>query len=118
MELVYSEVLQFLGDMQEHIGPSTPLIAHGMIALFGAFVHASRVYRNGGTKNLLDFIVLTIMSSFSGVMFSLIGLHYFGESSYLTLALAGTGGFLGVEGMTFVVEYIRDKVFNIQNKSR
>lgn len=100
--------------MQEHVPAATPIIAHGIIALFGAFVHASRVYRNGGTKNALDFAILTIMSSFSGVMFSLLGLHYFGESSYLTLALAGTGGFLGVEGMTFVVTFIRDRFFNLK----
>jgi hypothetical protein len=47
------------------------------------------------------------MSSFSGVMFALLGLYMFGDSSYLTMAMAGTGGFLGVEGMTMVVDHVR-----------
>lgn len=84
-----------------------PLFAHGMFAVFGAIVHASKAYRAGSTRGLLDFMVLTTMSSFSGVMFALLGLYLFGDSSYLTMAMAGTGGFLGVEGMTMVIDRIR-----------
>ena len=93
----------------------TQLSIHGGMALFGAFVHASQVYRQGGTKSWLDFLVLMLMSSFSGVMFSFVALHLFGESSYLTLAFAGTGGFLGVEGMTYVIDFVKNR-FNIKNK--
>jgi len=87
-----------------------PFAAHGLLALFGAFTHASSVYRSGGTKNLMDFLLLIIMSSFSGVMFALVGLYIFGDGNYLTMAMAGTGGFLGVEGMTFIVEFIRRRL--------
>lgn len=85
----------------------TQLAWHGLLALFGAIVHASKAYRAGETKSLLDFCALALMSSFSGVMFALIGLYLFGDSSYLTMAMAGTGGFLGVEGMTIIIERIR-----------
>jgi hypothetical protein len=84
----------------------SPYVAHGVLALFGALVHASKTYREGGTRNFLDFTALIVMSSFSGVMFALIGLEVFGPTSYLTLALSGTGGFIGVEGMTFVINYL------------
>ena len=87
----------------------TPYFAHGVLALFGAFVHAARAYRCGQSKSFIDFLSLTLMSSFSGVMFSLIGLEMFGEQSYITLAMAGTGGFIGVEGMTYVITYITNK---------
>lgn len=87
---------------------STPLVIHGIFALAGAFVHASQVYRGGGTKNFMDFILLTIMSSFSGVMFALVAIHFLGDS-YLTMAIAGTGGFLGVEGMTYLVTLFKQK---------
>lgn len=83
---------------------------HGFIALFGALVHALNAHRKGGAKSLLDVCILTIISSFSGVMFSLIGLHFFGQESYLTLACAGAGGFLGVEGMGLVVKILRRSI--------
>ena len=76
---------------------------HGTIVLFGAVVHALIAHRKGVSKTLLDFFALTIMSSFSGIIFALIGLHIFGpDQQYITLALAGTGGYLGVEGMSII----------------
>lgn len=86
-----------------------PYIAHGLLAFFGALVHASKAHREGHSKNALDFILLTVMSSFSGVMFALIGFEVFGYDSYMSLAMAGTGGFIGVEGMTFIVTYLTDR---------
>lgn len=86
---------------------SGALVKHGMVAFFGALVHALNAHRNGDTKNVVDIISLTIISSFSGVMFAFIGLHFFQEGSYLTLAFAGSGGFLGVEGMSFVVRTLK-----------
>lgn len=86
-----------------------PFVAHGALAVFGAIVHASKAHRDGTSKNLLDFCILTIMSSFSGVMFALIGFEMFGHESYLSLAMAGTGGFVGVEGMTFIVSFLTNK---------
>ena len=83
------------------------LAKHGIVAFFGALVHALNAHRNGDTKSVVDIISLTIISSFSGVMFAFIGLHFFQEGSYLTLAFAGSGGFLGVEGMSFVVRTLK-----------
>lgn len=88
---------------------ASPFIAHGVLAFFGAVVHASKAYRDGKSKTALDFVSLVVMSSFSGVMFALLGLEMFGDQSYLTMAMAGTGGFVGVEGMTFVVTYLTEK---------
>lgn len=88
---------------------ATPYITHGALAVFGAFVHASKAHRDGTSKSFLDFVLLTAMASFSGVMFALLGFEMFGHDSYLSLAMAGTGGFVGVEGMTFVVTYLVNK---------
>lgn len=88
---------------------ASPYIAHGILAVFGAIVHASKAHREGKSKNFLDFCLLTLMSSFSGVMFALMGFEMFGSTSYLTLAMAGTGGFIGVEGMTFITSYLVDR---------
>lgn len=83
------------------------LAKHGTIAFFGALVHALNAHRHGDTKSLLDIFTLTVISSFSGVMFAFLGLHFFTEGSYLTLALAGAGGFLGVEGMVLVIRILK-----------
>lgn len=93
--------------MQTELIASGALAKHGAVAFFGALVHALNAQRNGETKNFIDVVTLTIISSFSGVMFAFIGLHFFSEGSYMTLALAGSGGFLGVEGMTVVVKILR-----------
>lgn len=85
---------------------------HALLALFGACAHAIVAHRNGSSKGLLDFALLTLMSSFSGVVFALIALHTF-DSEYMTLAAAGAGGFLGVEGLTILATKIRDSLGNI-----
>jgi zinc transporter ZupT len=88
----------------------TAVTAHGTLAFFGALVHASKAHREGNSKTFIDFVALTLMSSFSGVMFALIGLYLWGETSYLTMALAGTGGFMGVEGMALIIEKLRQVI--------
>lgn len=86
------------------------LVKHGVVACFGAVVHALNAHRNGDTKKVLDILALTVISSFSGVMFAFIGLHFFAEGSYLTLAFAGSGGFLGVEGMSIVIRFVKKSI--------
>lgn len=49
------------------------------------------------------------MSSFTGIMFTLIALHLFPTAPYLIYAMSGTGGYLGIEGMSMVVEYFKTK---------
>ncbi len=84
------------------------IIYHGMLAFFGAIVHAARAHRLGTSKTVVDFVMLVLMASFSGVIFALFGFWMFSSSQpYITLAIAGTGGFLGVEGMTIIIDQIR-----------
>lgn len=93
--------------------PSYSIAAHAFIALFGAVVHAAKAYRAGSSRTWVDFVTLTVMSSFSGVMFALIALYMFPDQHYLTLAIAGTGGFLGVEGMTLIIERVRQVITKV-----
>ena len=89
---------------------TTALAVHGGLAMFGAIVHAAKAHRSGQSKTLTDFLTLTVMSSFSGAMFALIGLQFFPDQIYLTTAMAGTGGYLGVEGMSIIIERIKDLI--------
>lgn len=94
---------------------SAALTKHGIVAVFGAVVHSLNAYRNGGSKSFIDMLMLTIISSFSGVMFAFVAFHVFGEESYLTLAIAGSGGFLGVEGMSMLTRALKKSILaNIQ----
>lgn len=94
-------------NMHEQLG-NTPVIFHGAIAIFGAVVHALKAHRNGQSKTFLDFVTLTVMSSFSGVMFAILGLQLFPDQIYVTLMLAGAGGFMGVEGMVIIIDVVRN----------
>lgn len=89
---------------------AAPLMQHATLAVFGALVHSLVAHREGKSKGFLDFIILVIISSFTGVMFSLVALHYFPNSEYLTMASAGTGGYIGVEGMALLVAIIKKKL--------
>lgn len=84
---------------------------HGMLALLGAIAHAMNAHRIGRSKTLMDFFLLVIISSFSGLLFSLLALQFF-HSEYLTLAAAGAGGYSGVEGLTVLTKKIREMIAN------
>lgn len=106
----------FMHDTIESVITSSPVISHGVMALFGAISHAIRAHRNGQSKGIVDFFLLTVMSSFSGVIFGLVAANTF-ENQYLTLASAGAGGLLGVDAITVVAYRIRDSLaltFNIK----
>lgn len=96
--------------MVTEIATTKLLIAHGFFAIFGAVVHSANAYRNGTSKTWADFFMLTVMASFSGVMFAIFGLYLFPEGGYITMALAGTGGFLGVEGMSLIASRIQELI--------
>lgn len=87
--------------------PSQSFLAHGIIACFGGIVHALNAHRIGQTKGILDIITLSVISSFSGIIFSLIALYFF-DNQYITLACAGCGGYLGTEGLAVIADKIRD----------
>ncbi|HDK42322.1 MAG TPA: hypothetical protein ENH35_02910 [Candidatus Moranbacteria bacterium] len=91
--------------------PKEILTAHGIIAFFGGLVHAlnNALLKDDGKKEILDVIILTIISSFSGIIFAIMGIYFFGES-YLTLALAGSGGFLGVEGLKAIAKALKHAI--------
>lgn len=92
------------------------ILMHGMIAIFGALVHALDANRKGHTKSPLDFLALTVMSSFTGAIFALLALYFLPDQEYLTTAIAGTGGYLGIEGMTYVLAFLQSKGIVPKNK--
>lgn len=91
------------------------IVKHGILAFFGAMVHAISAHRSGKSKGIMDFFLLTVMSSFSGVIFALIALQFF-NNEYLSLAAAGSGGFLGVEGLSVLASKIRDQLASFLSK--
>lgn len=91
---------------------SSPLVLHGIMAIFGAIAHALSAHRKGEVKSFVDFISLVVMSSFTGVVFVLIATAYIPEETYLIGAVAGTGGWLGIEGMAILLDYVQRKFFN------
>lgn len=80
---------------------------HGMVAVFGAITHAIRAHRAGKSKGPVDFLLLTVMSSFSGMLFAFAAFQV-ADNAYFTLAAAGAGGFLGVEGLAFMSDLIKN----------
>ena len=96
-------------DTPEHTTTITiiTLIKHGALALLGGFAHALNKHRNGDGKGILDLLALTTMSSFFGLLFGFIALYLFNDNEYITLAMAGTGGWLGIEGIGFLLQLLK-----------
>lgn len=82
---------------------------HAVIALFGGIANAINKHRTGESKTLMDFIALAIMSSFFGVLFGFIAIHTYPNSEYLTMAVAGTGGWLGIESTGLLTDFIKSR---------
>lgn len=95
--------------MQENFNMFTSEITrHAMIAFMAGIAHA---LQNGDTRKELgrwervgEFIASTLIASFSGVIFGLLALSYFGGESYMTLAITGSGGFVGAKGLKMISE--------------
>lgn len=94
--------------MTEPVSTSA-IVFHWGLAIFWALVHALSAHRNGTSKSFLDFLILVVISSFTWVMFTLLAFHMFPASVYLTGACAGFGGFVWVEGMSFVAAILKGK---------
>lgn len=87
----------------------TYIAQHATVAFFGGIAHAINKHRNGESKTFMDFVLLTILSSFFGVLFGFIAIHFYPESEYLTMAVAGTGGWLGIESTAILVEFLKNR---------
>lgn len=90
---------------------------HGCVALFGAIVHAVNAHRGGESKGFFDFVLLTIVSSFSGMIFAFVALYLF-ENPYITLAMTGAGGYLGTEGITWLSKQLMDMLSERLSKNK
>lgn len=88
---------------------TTQVVYHWGLAVFWAIVHALNVHRQGKSKTFIDFLVLVIMSSFTWIMFTLLAFHLFPSATYLIFAMSGTGGYLGIEWMSMIVEFLKKK---------
>lgn len=86
---------------------SDQMIVHGGIAFFGAIVHALNAHRTGKSKGIIDFSILVIMASFTGVMFFIVASHFFEGQTWMVAASTGAGAYMGVDGMSLLVEKIR-----------
>ena len=76
---------------------------HAFIAFFAGVAHALNEKTYMEKKNIYakfgEFVASTLVASFSGVIFGFLAIAYFGENSYIALAITGSGGFMGAKGM-------------------
>lgn len=86
------------------------MVVHGVAAVFGALSHALNAHRAGQSNTFLDFISLFVISSFAGTMFFLLGFYIFGKDNYLTIVMSGSGGWLGIEGLSYLVSFIKKTI--------
>lgn len=98
--------------------PLTIVMKHGAIAFFGAMVQALIEHREGRSKTLTDFLILTVVGSFAGVMFGLFALNFFPNNLYVSLSITGAGAVLGKEGLKFLSHKILDMLSSAISKTK
>jgi hypothetical protein len=81
----------------------------GLMAFFGGIVHSLVTYRRGEIRNRWDFVALSVISGFCGMMWSLLTLIYFPENVFVIAFASGMGGYLSVEGLALIVIYFKNK---------
>lgn len=92
-------------------------VAFITMAALGGLVHSLVAFRGGKTKGWKDFIALSVVSGFAGIMWSLLALSYFPENIYLISFAAGMGGYLSVEGMALLMATVQKRLLNNENNS-
>jgi len=97
------------------VGGISKYTAFIAMAALGGLVHSLVAFRGGKTKGWRDFIALSIVSGFAGIMWSLLALSYFPENIYLISFAAGMGGYLSVEGMALLVATLEKKLLTNEN---
>jgi len=93
--------------MEPHAYSVSELMKHAMIALVAGFAHALNERKespSSASVKIGEFVASVLIASFSGVIFGLISLEFFGEGSYLTLAITGSGGFIGAKALKMISE--------------
>jgi uncharacterized membrane protein YqgA involved in biofilm formation len=88
------------------VATTTYVFQHAVIAILGGLAHAINKHRTGESKTVADFLLLAIMSSFFGVLFGFLAIHFYPESEYLTMAVSGIGGWLGTESTGVLVAFL------------
>ena len=86
---------------------STQLTKIAVMATFGAIIHALIAHRKGETKSLIDIFTLTVISAFGGVIGGLFAVKIYPADEILLFIGSGMGGYLGVEGLTYLVNFIK-----------
>jgi hypothetical protein len=102
--------------MEPHAYDVGEIVKHAFVAVIAGFAHALHEGKRKGTKldQFMEFIASVVIASFSGVIFGLVALEIFGQGSYLSLAITGSGGFIGAKALKVlsetIVEFIRAMV--------
>lgn len=96
--------------------PTMVFVKHGAVAVFGAITQALIENREGRSKGFLDFCILFIVGSFSGLMFGLFSMNFFPNNQWVTLSITGGGAVMGQHGLSILVKHLLEMIKIAVNK--
>lgn len=79
-------------------------------AILGGITHALVEKRKGGVKDLVDGVVLSLISGFAGLMWGLLAVHFYGDDIVIVAFASGLGGFMSLEGIAIGITYLKRKL--------
>ncbi len=83
---------------------SMKYVLAGLVTMLGATVHATIQWKKARSKeeihfSFVDFLILLLISAFSGLMFGLLALIFFDDNTPVFLMAFGLGSLSGLEGL-------------------
>lgn len=84
-------------------------IAYSIWSVFGGLVHTLTEHRKGRIRSWKDGMVLTIISTFTGSLWTLLALHVYPNDTAMVILAGGLGGFLSLNGLAMVLTYFKNK---------
>lgn len=89
-------------------------IVMGIWSIFGGIVHALTQHRRGTVKSITDGAILAFISGFAGMMWGLIAIKFYANDLVIVSFASGLGGFMSLEGLALVVNYVKKKFLTPQ----
>lgn len=85
-------------------------ILYTLWSAFGGVTHALVEHRAGHVKSFVDAVILSFISGFCGMMWTLVAVHFYPNDWTVVGFAGGLGGYLSLQGLVLIVQMVKDKI--------
>ena len=79
-------------------------------SVFGGITHALVEHRAGHVKSFVDGVILSFISGFCGMMWTLIAVRSYPNDWTIIGFAGGLGGYLSLQGLAMMANFLKNKI--------